>query len=128
MTDYRYYQHITYCTCGYSHPGNPINTDVVRFISRYREETDYCVSGKRVSITDAGGSQNATVTDITRIWLFELNNYANYLQLRAPWRAEDKGAVKIQPFDFPERVYVSEPSTLKGCAVRFWTFQRQLGL
>lgn len=44
-----------YCTCGYSH----YNSNGVKFISRYQDENDYCVNGRRVHVHD-NGRTNAT--------------------------------------------------------------------
>ena len=85
----------------------------VHFISRYREETDYCVNGKRVSVGDDGMAlySSTTLADLEALNLFSLEQYAKY----CAWHVEQKttkpdiyGDMVLQPF---ERPY---PVRLKG--------------
>ena len=46
--------------CGYE--GHYCRAGVVRFISRYRGENDYCVGGRRITLRE-DGSSNATETE-----------------------------------------------------------------
>lgn len=89
-------------TCGYQ---GHVCGDRVQFISRYRCENDYCVSGRRVSITDDGQVRRALHGDIERIRLFELDRYAEYLRWRSDNRRlfEDSG-IPIAAFEFPARL------------------------
>lgn len=85
-------------TCGYQ--GHVCSEYRIQFISRYRGENDYCVSGRRVGVSDNGKTRYAQPGDVDKIRLFELDKYAQYLQ----WRAENHamfGEMPLQPFTFP---------------------------
>ncbi len=73
----------------------------VSFISRYHDTNDYCVSGRRTSLTDAGelrqGGRVVSPADVEALRLFLLAEYAEYLQ----WHCENKNwlTVPVVPFD-----------------------------
>ena len=52
---------------------------VVQFISRYRDETDYCVSGQRVHLYDDSTVRNATPEQIEALELHLIYSYSDYL-------------------------------------------------
>jgi hypothetical protein len=82
--------------CGYH--GHVCSPNVVRFISRAFNSNDYCVGGKRVSISDDGQTRNATVLDLHAIYGFELRKYSEYLE----WHAtafQNCYRTDPQPFD-----------------------------
>ena len=90
-------------TCGYTGHVCDVWTKNVQFISRYRNENDYCVGGKRVTVTDEGIVRNGTVEDYEKIRAFETNKYSDYLI----WHGKQNWTVEIQPFTFPiEGTYV----------------------
>ena len=84
--------------CGY---GGHVCGNRVQFISRYRNENDYCVDGRRVSIHDDGTVRRAEGSDLERIRLFELGKYAEYIR----WREDAKERYglhqELAPFSFP---------------------------
>lgn len=88
-------------TCGYTgHVCGP----GVKFISRYRDENDYCVDGRRIRVCDTGRvSPNASAADVDAIFMHELERYGAYLEWRSAWRRK-MGA------DFAEFESVSKPS------------------
>ncbi len=69
----------------------------VKFICRYRCESDYMVDGVRVSIHDSGHAHSLNgVTSAQReaIRLYELQRYAEYVQ----WHVENTLGRPLQPF------------------------------
>jgi hypothetical protein len=66
-------------SCGYTGHVCDIWTGRVQFISRYRFENDYCVGGKRVSVSDNGTTRNGTTDDIEKIRQFETEREAGFL-------------------------------------------------
>lgn len=92
-------------TCGYTGHVCAVHSRAVQFISRYRDETDYCVGGHRICVLDTGEVRtvDATPEQLERIALFELEEYADYLR----WHAEQwhgSAEVPLQAFDKAERV------------------------
>jgi hypothetical protein len=82
--------------CGYQ--GHVCGLNRVQFISRYRDENDYCVNGTRVSLTDSG-EFNGTPEQAEAVRLFELHRYAEYLVWRNDFRLRVGGEIgEIQPF------------------------------
>lgn len=82
------------CTCSFDHYPN----GDVFFISRYREQNDYCIDGRRVRLLD-DGTTNATSEERRKLGIFLLREYAEY----AKWHAEiPYRGVPLQPFDHPE--------------------------
>jgi len=83
-------------TCGYKGHVCSYNGEV-QFISRYHDQNDYCVEGRRVTIGDDGTTRHAESGDVEKIRLFELERYADYLR----WRRTCGFEALMQPFDFP---------------------------
>ena len=88
----------------------------VNFISRYREETDYCVNGKRVSIGDDGGAAyySTNQSDLDAIDLFHLEQYAKYCYWHSKQKREKPdvyGDMVLQPFEHPFPVRLKAPKT-----------------
>lgn len=87
-------------TCGYRALGHYCTPGKVQFISRYKDENDYCIGGRRTTLSDAGkvwqGGNVPSNEDMTLLWLFLLDEYAAYLQ----WHAEnrDRLTVPLSPF------------------------------
>ena len=85
-------------TCGYDH----FCTRGVQFISRYRDENDYCVGGERVRVFDNGAEpprangKCVSTRQVQAILLFELDKYAVYLA----WHVENDLGSGLLPFDF----------------------------
>lgn len=76
-------------TCGYQ--GHTCGREV-QFISRYRDQSDYCVSGQRISVYDDGStSDRATPDQLQAIRLFLLNRYAEYITWRADMKQKHGG-------------------------------------
>jgi hypothetical protein len=90
---------ITHETCGYQ--GHCCSSKDVQFISRYRDQNDYCVGGNRVSVYDSGEVRNGSAADYKRILLFELARYAEYIA-RHVRHKEAYGMTALQPFGFAE--------------------------
>ena len=73
----------------------------IRFISRYREHTDYCVDGERLTVGDCGcihmGGRRPEREIVERFKTHMLDAYANYLT----WRSTCAGmkGQEYQPFD-----------------------------
>lgn len=88
-------------TCGYQ--GHYCSG--VKFISRYHDTNDYCVNGRRVSLTDSGWFSDASSTEEREaIRLFLLNEYADYLK----WHSEHKTRLDlavIAPFTSNCNIY-----------------------
>jgi hypothetical protein len=90
-------------TCGYRGSGHYCAEGNVKFISRYRGENDYCISGRRTTLTDAGQIRQCcrepSKEDLTLLYLFLLDEYAGYLQ----WHAENRDwlTTPLQPFTHP---------------------------
>jgi hypothetical protein len=85
----------------------------VHFISRYRMANDYCIDGKRVTVTD--GEQvvrHANDLDVKRLENFLLDRYAKYLV----WHCENKARYD---FDCPIATYDIFPLTPDPDAA-FW--------
>jgi hypothetical protein len=85
--------------CGYH--GHVCSPNVVRFISRAFNSNDYCVGGKRVSVSDDGQiSSSATVLDLHAIYGYELRKYQEYLTWREEPRNEHiRQYTNAEPFD-----------------------------
>lgn len=88
--------------CGYS--GHVCGYGKVQFISRYCGENDYCVDGIRIGISDDGfvhwHGQTPSQEIVDRILLFELDEYSEYIRLRAESKST-LGSVELQPFGHP---------------------------
>lgn len=81
-----------YGTCGYQN----CSDRGVQFISRYQDQTDYCVNGTRVRVYDDGHRRHAKYdAELDLIYMHELGKYAEY----AIWHAEQR--VRFAG-DFPE--------------------------
>lgn len=90
----------------------------VHFISRYREETDYCVDGKRVSIGDDGMAVyfSTTLDDLKALDLYHLEQYAKYCAWHSSKKRENPavyGDMVLQPFErpYPVRLKVEDTCT-----------------
>lgn len=93
--------------CGYQ--GHVCDTwgGRVQFISRYRDENDYCIGGHRVTLCDDGTLRAYSgVTEAERVALhnFLLNEYADYLR----WRTE-----------YFRKVLKAEPAPLENTPFKF---------
>ena len=74
----------------------------VQFISRYRDENDYCVGGQRIAVHDDGTVHSypaPTPEHLQAIRLYEIQKYGEYVlwhakQEHGPW-------LQLQSFDFP---------------------------
>lgn len=91
-------------TCGYRGAAHYCGHPPVQFISRYRETSDYCVNGVRISIHDNGGMHSTCheVTDAERraLWIYSLEQYADYCRWHAEQRAKHGDAwPTLAPFD-----------------------------
>lgn len=86
--------------CGYH--GHVCQQNTVQFISRYRNQNDYCVSGNRVTIYDDGAVRRGTPEQIAAVRLFELRKYAEYCQWHAEYKAKNGGEFMgdLLPFTF----------------------------
>jgi hypothetical protein len=82
--------------CGYRGLGHYCTEGKVQFISRYRSTNDYCVDGRRVSVTDSGEIYHALAGDVERIYHFELVKHEEYLR----WHAENVSWLKNEPSEF----------------------------
>jgi len=83
--------------CGYL--GHVCGLSKVQFISRYREQNDYCVNGSRVSLNDSGEfGYYATEEEKGAVRLFLLEEYADYLRWRNTFRARVGCEMPIQEF------------------------------
>jgi hypothetical protein len=82
--------------CGFRGLGHYCTLGKVQFISRYQETNDYCVDGRRVSVTDAGDVHHDEEGDIARIYAFELSKHQEYLR----WHSENVSWLKNKPFKF----------------------------
>lgn len=95
----------------------------ISFISRYRDETDYCIAGERIRVYD-DGTVRATCHDVTpeeirRIELFRLTEYADYCR----WHVEQNRRrpdwhMELQPFQWvhPLRLFKSADTEVPSCA------------
>ena len=83
-------------TCGYRGLDHYCGEGKVLFISRYRLSNDYCVDGRRVSVSDEGEVNHALPGDLERIYAFELAKHQEYLR----WHAENVSWLKNEPFPF----------------------------
>ena len=79
--------------CGYK--GHYCTEGRVQFISRYRLSNDYCVDGRRVSVSDNGETNHAQAGDLERIYQFEWAKYQEYLI----WRETCGFPCETLPFD-----------------------------
>jgi len=68
------------CTCGYDGHRGP---GKVRFISRYKDENDYCVEGVRITLWD-NGRCDGTPEQAEALRLYLLDQYADTIR----WRVE----------------------------------------
>lgn len=90
--------------CGYE--GHYCGSGRVQFISRYRGENDYCVDGRRISVSDDGKvnwhCEDQSPNDVERIRLYELAKYADYiLTLHVQLRQQNPDVdIPLQPFSF----------------------------
>lgn len=71
--------------CGYK--GHVCGLKPVQFISRYRDQNDYCVNGVRVTLSDNGEWMRGTPEEREKVRLFALDSYADYLRSRADFRS-----------------------------------------
>lgn len=90
-------------TCGYQ--GHYCSSSDVQFISRYRDENDYCVGGKRVTVYDDGRTRTTcdvvTESDKAAILAFERAKYAEYLTWHdAQVASSPHWPIKPEPFSF----------------------------
>lgn len=91
-------------SCGYM---GHICNDTVQFISRYRDENDYCIGGVRVHLYDDSTVRGATPKQIEALELHLLAAYAEYLgwhsKMHFDWGHDWP---KAYPFDwvFPLKV------------------------
>lgn len=60
-------------SCGYRGSFHFCAQGRVGFISRYRDENDYCIDGRRVTLRDDGSTHHAQIGDVERICQFELD-------------------------------------------------------
>ena len=94
-------------SCGYQ--GHVCSSWEVQFISRYRDESDYCVFGERVTLYDNGTFKGIIPQEQkTALYLYLLNEYANYCKFHAvsirPAVSEQelvKFGLELKPFEFP---------------------------
>ena len=87
-------------SCGYQ--GHICQRGKVQFISRYRDQNDYCVSGDRVRIYDNGEVRYGTPAQVAAIRQFELEKYAEYCRWHAEFKARVGGEYlpALAPFEF----------------------------
>ena len=80
----------------------------VHFISRYRGESDYCIDGERVRVSDESGiSSRATAEQVRKLSLFFLESYADYCKWHAQQRARHGDEwPSLSPFNRPFAVAV----------------------
>ena len=75
-----------YTTCGYQ--GHICSKSGVQFISRYRDQNDYCVAGQRIAVYDSGlvrsTCHSVTLEEIAALEAHFLAARAEYEQ----WHAE----------------------------------------
>ena len=94
-----------HCTCAFDHVPQ---SGKVFFISRYRDENNYCVAGQRIRVFDNGdvyaSGEPATPAQLTALRLFLLEEYARYCKWHCdiPYRG-----VPLQPFDY-SRLFTME--------------------
>ena len=90
-------------SCGYG--GHTCQRESVQFISRYRDQSDYCVRGQRIGICDDGTIRSINpVTEQHIEWLrcYRLTMYRMYLDWRRQQRAKDsRFNPELQSFEFP---------------------------
>ena len=86
-----------YNTCGYD--GVHGCGRGVYFISRYRDETDFCVNGHRVHVYDDGHT-SGTPAEIQSIVLHELTKYGEYAIWNAEHRAKDATWPTLEAFRY----------------------------
>ncbi len=84
--------------CGYQ--GHVCGLKAVQFISRYRDENDYCVAGHRISLNDAGEFGESTPAEREAIKLFILNEYAGYIKWHVEFKAKMDATMTLQPFQY----------------------------
>ncbi len=86
-------------TCGYQ--GHYCSEHEVQFISRYRNENDYCVGGKRITVYDDGSVKNGcSVREANAILAFEQRQHAEYLAWNEEMTATRDYWPAAEPFTF----------------------------
>lgn len=85
--------------------GHACDSRAVQFISRYRNQNDYCVGGKRVTVYDDGSVREGAIEDDKlRILLFELDKYAKYCRWNQEQRSRYANFPGLTPFEHPFQV------------------------
>lgn len=77
---------------------------VIHFISRYRDTTDFCIGGKRVSLRDGTSVvTNADPSDLPYLELFLLEQYVSYVEAYIASKMETGRPSRLKPFayEFP---------------------------
>ncbi len=86
-------------TCGYLSFNHHCAAGKVSFISRYREESVYCVSGERVRVYD-DQTTNATPKQRRLLWFYFLDQYAEYCIWHTEFLAKHAPYVApLEPFE-----------------------------
>ncbi len=88
-------------TCGYLSFNHHCAKGKVSFISRYHDETDYCVEGARVCVHD-DQTTNATLEQRRLLWFYFLDKYAKYCLWHAEMKHKPDNAAympALAPFD-----------------------------
>lgn len=72
-----------------------------RFISRYRDQNDYCVDGTRVTLYDSG-EFHGSPAQARAVLLFELSKYTEYIAWNRQQRAKfgEHEWTALKPFDY----------------------------
>jgi hypothetical protein len=61
--------------CGY----DPCPCRGVHFVSRYKQETDYCIDGKRIVVKDGGEIRSAAPLQLEKLIAYFADERAKYL-------------------------------------------------
>jgi len=83
--------------CGYE----PCPCWGIHFISGYKDESDYCIDGKRVTLRDDGLIWRATKSEALRLQSFLLEDYADYLRGRGRYNWRQHLSAPVCPFGYP---------------------------